>query len=388
MHLGKFHSAITMLECDLRYNKVVEKLQAVIQELNNMAASPGQPAPFEAYKDALEVFRQALISSPFNSPYPTLKKIIEGIEGAEKFTGNALFEQVKKTIADNQLAPQQASAAVGVIHKDLSDFYKRISQIDDAFVDLGIEYTELSPGENEIGISIPVVEGSRTLKELSTEAKNWHIALTPFAEIFGEGNEQIKLQVMSSSDWQFYLYATPVILLGISACVASLNSILANLIRTKNLIKELASSGAGSEVVRSLEDDTKNRFKNEAKALAERIVEENYKPNDVGRKNELKNATSQSITFLAKQLDKKVTLEIRMELPEVEKKTERADGDAEEHQAKIEEIEKLKQIKQEIETNMESFKLNFDPARILALEDASADEELDTDPEDNEGQIV
>jgi len=372
MHLGKFHYTIHEIERDVKRLDVVGKLNAVISDLNTLVSSPGQPEHTATFRKDVESLRQALASSSLNRPVPTMTQLLEHI-GAHEFVGDALFERVKKVLQDSHLTPQAASSALTALTAEVSKFYTAVKAVNSGFTELEVEYTYLEPGETELGISMPVVEGTRTLKDLSKVANTWHNALSPFVELFSEDREPIKLRVMCSSDWQFYLVATPPVLYGISLAIRGVNDILRNLIDTKKLIRDLLSKGAGSVAIEALEADTKDRLDREVKTLAESIVDTHYKVDDEGRKNELKNHVSQSLKIIAKEMTENVTLEIRMEPPEAEKAEEVAQteggGEVDTQADAIQsDFDRLKSL---IDTNMELSQLDVNAREILTLEDAT-----------------
>ncbi|AMP05953.1 hypothetical protein CPter91_3632 [Collimonas pratensis] len=342
------------------------KIETLIQTLNQIGANPADPGLALSFRESLEQLRQSLLAAPLNDPHPTLSMNLDSI-GARSFIGARLFERVKDVISANQLAPQQAAAALQQFSSKINKFYDTIGQLDDAFTELGVEYTEIEPGENEIGISIPVEEGTKTLKDLSKKANNWHNSLSPFVELYSSDKEPIKLRVMSSSDWQFYLFSTPPVLLGISMCIRSVNQILADLIHSKELIAKLAKSGTSASALEAVRADTDGRLESQIRTLADDTVDTNYKENDAGRKNELKNALSQSLNFIAREIASGVTLEVRLIPPDPVKEAESEQESPDDNVDRIAHVEELRKIADEIHNNMEFPPLVFNSSEPLVL---------------------
>jgi hypothetical protein len=368
MHLGKFHHAISLIAQEIQNKQIIPKLQTITNAIANLVANPGNPDVAKSFKDNLDILREVLAASTLNKPYPTLDAMLHHI-GAHEYIGDELFKRVKGALEGNQLTLQGAINELNIISADLSHFYNQVAAIDQAFTELSIEYTDLEPGETELGISIPVLPETGTLKDLSKVANTWHKALSPFVEIFSDDNEPIKVRVISSGSWQFYLLAAPPVLYGISVAIHGVNDILKKLIETKKLIKTLIFSGVGKEAIDAIEADTSSRLKNEVKELADKTVDEHYKGDDEGRENELKVHVSQSLMFIAHQLTENVTLEIRMTVPE-----RNAPGnDSTDEQVKLakEEYEKFVKLKTDTDRNMDLSHLDLESDEIISLIDSS-----------------
>jgi hypothetical protein len=366
VHLGKFHFVLAELHREIKREGTQAKLQKLIQTLTEVSNNPGNASPASAYKDALEELRQSLGSAPLNTPHPTLAIYLDSIN-ARAFIGDHLFSRVKAVIEANQLAPQQAASGLQTLLTETEKFHNLISTADDAFTELEVEYTEIDPGENEIGISIPVIEGTKTLKDLAKDANSWHKALAPFAELYGNDHEPIRLRVMSSSDWQFYLYSIPPVVLGISVCIKSINQVLRDLINSKQLIKQLASTGMSEAVIEAAQVDADARLEIELRRLADCTVDKNYLGGDEGRQNELKNAFSQSMKFMAHQIANGVTVEVRLIPPLPPTPGTDEAPDSAEMVEKIAKADELTGIARSIEQNMQFPQLDGNSTETLVL---------------------
>ena len=378
MHLGKFHRAIHLLVQDYEQSATAEKLKALIDQLTAVAANPGNDDVMKGYKDRLESLRTALSGSTLNRPFPTLRKILEEI-GATKFVGDEFFDEVRTVIDNNRLLPQSAAGALTKLRSKLENFYLKVRQIDEAFSELAVEYVNLDDGETELGISIPVEHKSKTLLDLSLVAKSWHKNLAPFVEVFSDDNEPIKLDIMSSSDWQFYLTTSMAVMGGISLAMSGVNDILRKLVETRKLIKSLRDAGTSADAVAAVERDADTRLDKSLKEAATKIVAENYKKDDAGRKNELEIAMANSLKFIAKQISENVTIEVRLELPLPPKEIEgeQSPEAVQELERQKAEYARLQQLHNQFQQATNSLPaLDGEDVQLLALEvgDEPADE--------------
>ncbi len=363
MHLGKFSWVIARLESDYSDGNIAEITASIVQDFNNLASNPGHEPFVASIKANLDRLQDVLANSSLSDSPPSVRAIMSSI-GADEFLGSKYFERLKRVIHENQLSPQQAAAALTAFRTETESYYLTTSQINEGLRKVGAEFEVLEPGETELGIRIPVEQGSRTLKDLSKDANQWHNTLMPFSEVFGEDREPVRVRVIATSSWEFYLAAPLPVLYGISLCLKGVNAILRELVTMRRLAQELRDTGTSPSLVQQFEGETKERLDGKARELADSMVEKNFK-GDEARKNELKNHMTQSVKHLAKEMTKKVTLEIRVELP----KPEASEQDKEPTEAIRVAAQRAAEMKKQIELNMNLYQLDFEGAGQLLLED-------------------
>jgi hypothetical protein len=362
MDLGRFHHAVYVLSLDYKKSATKKLLQGLVDSLNQLAGNPGEPTLANNFKTKLNELNETLEHSPLNDVHQTLKDIFRQIE-AENYFGEALFARVKQAINDNQLTPNLAAGAISKIQADVDNFYANVALIDSGFSKLNVEYDEIDPGECEIGLVLPVERSTKTLKELSKEANKWHNALSAFSEIFDPKNEPITVRTLSTGSWLFYLTSTASVLLGISLCLKNLNFLLKELIRTKELIKQLLSTGINPAALEAVEKDIENKLENGIREIAHTTIKENYK-GDVERGNELETQLSQGLKFIASQLSVGAKIELRISPPEKPAETE-GEELTQEEKLQIQEAEKFESISNEIQANMDQ--ISFSPEDLAPL---------------------
>lgn len=377
MHLGKFHQAIYLLASEFSENKINEKFAQIIASLNAVSANPNNPDISKQFKVALDDIRSTLIQSELNSPRPVLAEIIRSIS-ADRYIGEKLFLRLKKAIEANQLAPAAAAQDLQTIQIEVETFFKHISSINTAFSALEVEYDEIEDGKAEIGLLIPTDGERSTLKDLSKEVNQWHIALSAIAEVFDENNTPISMKIFSTTDWMFYLYTTPATLFGISLSLKGINQILADLILSKKLIKELAGTGTSEKLIDDLEKEHDGKLDVQFRKLAEKIIDEHYKGNDVGRKNELKNSVTQGVKTLAKKVATGSKIELKLKAPPRPPKGV-GNEQTEEQQKLMNEIEQLEKLAEDIDNDAKAIIFNDEIGEDMALLDYPEEHEKNQD---------
>lgn len=364
MHLGKFHAAVTRALRDHTERKIGSLLENVISYLLQLAQDPANEQTSKAFRDATKVLKAALISSPLNTPPPILAAMLDSI-GAREYIGEELFGKIEKVIQASGMTPQIAAKNLRELNTGISNFYKNLKAIDDAFTVLRVEYDALGYDEGELAISIPEPERPRLLSELADTAKAWDRALKPFVELTDPDHNPVQVRTISSSDWQFYLSAAPVVLEAVSIVVSQVNEMLAKIVETKKLLSEILGNGFTERAAAPLIAEADGRLNSQSRQIAEDLVERNPPP-DAGRAEELKIAITRSVKFIAKEMSENVTIEVRYLPPE---KTEDDDAD------KTARIELLTAASERIFSNMKFTPLDVTAAGLLNLPAPAEDEE-------------
>ncbi|MEC4749319.1 hypothetical protein [Methylomicrobium sp. Wu6] len=363
MHLGRFHRAVELLHQDYKNLNPVQLIQEVQTSLNNIAGNPGNAEIASAYKAALDKCKNTLATSPLNTPRPILKDILDSI-GAQKFIGNALFQQVRSAISSNPAAPSLAVQELSTIQQETQKFFQSIANIDNGFAELKVEYDALDAGEAEIGLLIPRVNNASTLKDLSKEFNQWHNVLAPIVELFDPNAPSLQIKTCATTDWMVYLASTPPVLWGFSKCVKGVNGILRELIETRDLIEKLIEKKRSPQAIEALKQEQAEGAKTELRTLAEQTVDEHYKGADKGRKNELKNAMTQSLTTLAQKITDGAKLEVSMLPPHP---TKNDDEDATQNENETDYLADMQALAKSLDDEVEALCFNGEANVIRAL---------------------
>lgn len=321
MHLGKFHAVVNQIDKFIQSSGINTLLANLTTSLAAVISNPSHPETAKAFKIHYETLRNTLLESPFNKLNPSEKSIVNEIGGFE-YLGIGLLETIDIEIEGNNLAPSIAFAGIQAINNKATEYFQRISSINQAFTELGIEYTILEPEETEIGIIIPRKIVEPNLKAFSKELKDYGTALNVFEEIVGADTNSTTLKLVSSSDWQLYLGAVPVLLFVFSNSLKQLASILKSVVELKESWKELTKKEVPKKITDDLKKHIDNQIDEKIRVLSEEIVDQNYKK-DAGRANELKNHMNQSLKFFASKMDIGVQIEFRIEAPSEEKEAEK-----------------------------------------------------------------
>lgn len=313
MHAGKLHTVLLSIQDEHLTLGIDEKIKKTILALTNISAQPADASLHTVFKESLDDLRTTLQSAPSNSFYPSERAILDEI-GATPFIGGGLVKELLSVIESNNMTPASAASQLTELSSRLTKYIAHIKNVCKAFQIFHLETATLSPGKAEILISqaVPqdtVVQFAPFLKDIG----QWQKALTTYNEVFSEDAEPVSIHRISSSDWQFYLAASPVVLRGVRYCLEQLNAILLELLKAKQLIAQLRDSKFSEQTIQAAQKEYDEKSDTEIGKLAVAIVDENYKGEE-GRKNELKTAMTIALGITAKKLASGISSNLKSNL--------------------------------------------------------------------------
>ena len=348
MDLGRFHRAIHIIDVEVKRIGVQTNLDQLIQDLNNISSSPASPEFSKAFKDHIDELRDGLITSELQNPSDSDVAQVVANLNLINFIGEGLLNQILTIFQSNQLSAALASAALTNLKTEVIKKLNLIGVVNRSFSELEVEYFSPADNDGEMLINLPVEESTKTLEELSKEAKEWHRICDAISETFDITRTSVTIRTLASGSWLLYLAGTPAFIYGVAKCMKSVNVILAELIKMKSLSSELAASKAPKEILEKLNEHNLSKVKTDLDELATNLVKEFYQGGDTARGNELRNALSNSLQRLSRKLADGAQVQLRLTMP---KKPQAVEGEetTEEQKIQLKNYIEAEKIQKEIE---------------------------------------
>lgn len=349
MELSRFHKAISQIATDYENGNIESHLNTLITLLASLAANPGNPQVSQSFKDHLEILRQALQQSDLNVAEGEIAETLINHE-LVSFVGNELFQKIMILLSQNQLTPNLAAPEIEKLRAEVTKKFNAIAAIDNAFTELQVEYWNLHAGETEMVIRLPIKEETKTLEDLAKESKDWNQICRAVTETFDQELNRVTIRSVASGSILLYLAATAAFIFGMAKCLKGVNQILAEVIKMKSLYAQLVDTKVPESILNSFESHKSGKAKTDLEALAVSLVDEHYKGNDEGRKNELKNSLSISLTRLSQKLATGATVNLRLSKPKKPKINE-GEEPTPEQSFTLKEIEYFARVQIEIDSS-------------------------------------
>jgi hypothetical protein len=319
MNLERFHAAIYELRKEIDSEKCIEEL-GKLRDFLQQSISQQTPESASLFKEQYAKLMSMLESSKSNFSFPTRKMVYKELD-CEKYFGKGLLKNVVSTFSQNQLTPANALVDINSIIESTSAYYEKIKQFDTLLGDLDVDLSDIKPGEFEIGVSIPKNIVSNNLTSLEKEFHKLNILLKTLNEVSTGSHAELEIKTISASEWQVFFDSAP----GVAACISLAIERIVALYKTNLEIKvikqQLENKNLPKEVTEPLQRHIEDSVSKELKVIAEELVDKFYTSDDLNRKNELKNQTSQSLRYLADRLDNGATFEAHAKPPSPPKPT-------------------------------------------------------------------
>jgi hypothetical protein len=313
MNVGRLYAALESIERDYEKNQVVPKLQELVNALSNSISSSTEQNAV-AFNTALSGLYSALDESPSNSATPSRLAIFEEIRASNKL-GLGLRKRIQNILEANNVTPANALAELQKLLEEMSRFSQIIAQMIAGFEVLKIEYDDLSPGETEIGITVPFLVVSSNLEGVGNELHEFDKALKIFGELVEENPTSPQVKTIGSSALQIFLESTPGIALCVATALERLCALYKQILEIKLLRKKLGDKALPEKITGPIEAYERQIAGKEIEKIANDLIKEFSSKKDKARENELRNGVRGALRFFAEQIDKGVDMEVRSEPP-------------------------------------------------------------------------
>lgn len=298
MDIARFHRGIDAVIEAYNEAKIQLTLDNITNSLANLGANPGNTDFANQFKQSLQELKDKLEELESIKEENLVKETLDTIN-INGVLGIDLFKTIQEKISENQISPALAAKAIARTKTAFETTIANLTAINTGFSTLKVKYEFVEPGIGEVLVNIPVERDTKALSDLATECKEWNQIFSTISEVFDPERPNLSISSISSGSWIFYLTATPLVLLGISITLRRVNQILAELIKTKQLTKQLLEINAPTEEIEKYIDQ---KISKDLKLIADDLVKSHYKGTDKGRKNELKTAMNITLKVLAKKI--------------------------------------------------------------------------------------
>ena len=369
MNAGRLHAALESIKRDYEKNQIIPKLQELVDALSNSISSSTEQNAI-AFNTALSELYSALDESPSNSAAPSRLIIFEEI-GASNKLGLGLRKRIQNILEANNVTPANALAELQKVLEQMTRFSQTITQMIAGFEELKIEYDDLSPGETEIGITVPFLVVSSNLEGVGTELDEFDKALKIFGELVEENPTSPKIRSIGSSALRIFLESTPGIALCIATALERLCALYKQILEIKLLRKKLGEKALPEKITEPIEAYERQIARKAIEKIADDLIKEFSNRKDKARENELRNGVRGALRFFAEQIDKGVDMEVRSEPPKAKAVAE-TEGESVKSPAAKRALEKARTIATRIQNTGKAMRvLARAKEPILALDQGS-----------------
>ena len=332
MNVGRLHTCLYLIKEEYDNFEIVKNLKNLHNSLQQSVSQPSEDAAKNFQNNYSKLF-DALSDSWSNFESPTRIKAYDDIKISSKI-GQGLRDRIEKIISDNNITPASALKGLSELVNEIEKFNSAIVRVINDFKFLNLEREDIEPGKYEIGISFPLKIIKSNLEGVSKEMNELDKVFKTFKEIAEDDTSSIKIRTISTTDMQVFLDSAPVVAMLIATSIERIVALYKNILEIKKIKNELAKK-VPKKLIIPLEEYETQQIKTEITKMGENLVDEFYKKEDTGRKNELKIALGRDLRYLTEKIELGVIFDVRAGEPE-----EPAPSEGEEETPKYEKAQK------------------------------------------------
>ncbi|MBS7792458.1 hypothetical protein KTR66_20870 [Roseococcus sp. SDR] len=304
-------------------------VNSVMSSLQNLVSSPNSPQWQTSLRDGLTQLSDAQTAAT-KSLGPEDRKAFAELRGAE-FLLNDLAEMVDGVVQANAATLQVAANELAPFIQRRADFLTGLDALSRHLRELGLEEPPLEAGEAELGIRLPRTVFSNSLDGLQQELKTINRIIRAVSEAVSGSPDTAEVRRISTSDPLFTLGLPLATILAIGKLVTwglgvwkQVEDI--RLVRAQTRKLDIENSAALAEMY-------EKAIEKKVNGLVEAKVREmlGVRYEEAGRAQEQRTDLTQVLGILLDQLQKGITIEVRLGPPP----PEQADGEREDEQGRV-----------------------------------------------------
>lgn len=313
--------------------------------ISNLTTSISQNQPPEIEKH-LKTLEESLVKCKINNISFSNYKILTEI-GGEDFFGISSLNKIKALLNGTPFNNAMTVQKLQEYNTKRNEFITQITQIKGNFEKLNIGAHFYDDDTYEVGLILPEELTGNTIKNINKNLHRWDQVFKTLKELTGEEIEDTRISLVNNGSLEFFFENAAEIALCLSISIEKLATLYKRIIEIRAARLKLAELGAPKSEAATIEKHENSEIEKEIKEIVNQIIKEYSVKIEAGRKNELKNALTGHIKFIAKSLDQGVSVEItppEVEKPEILAKETTAENKNEKEEAKKLYEEKLAKI--------------------------------------------
>jgi len=344
MDTSKLYHVTLTIKQEIDEFQLPTLLANLVSHLQQSITQPNEQTSTQ-FKNTLEEFRKSTGACRSNDFTIAEKKILQEISG-DDLTGIGLYKAVEAILTENIITPGEALGGLQKMQSELKEFTKHITNIDSALIGFRIEPDKLSENECELTYILPEDCIGGSLISISEEMQRINSFLMTIQEILQQDLKSPAIRKLSTSNFQVFLTSTPAIIFFSVTILERLVALIKKIAETQKIYKDMKVQQLPASITEPLKKHIEQTISVEMSKLAEKLVKDNYKTKDDGRKNELVTKLHSDLKFLIERIDNGAVLEANMREPEepIKPKTDEAGSDRRYETAQKEYQERMKML--------------------------------------------
>jgi len=311
MNAERLHAIVKAIRQDLGETDAAKLLTLLSKNLEALASQPSASAAQEQVSSILKTLAEKLKSASSNDFPPTWRQAIDEF-GLTDLLGRRLNQRISRVFTRNQLTPAVALKEIQDLRDRVQSLGSAADQLLGSFEYLEIGAEELEPGQAEVGILVPRDFIKNRLDELGDELTELDQILGVFSEIATGSRPSFGIRTISTTDVSLFLDAAPPVAALVAVAVERVLKGYKTLLEIRKLRSDLLAQKMPEDNLRGIDDWAEQVMAQTVKDAVPGLMDEFYKGDDKGRRNELASELRRSLRLIAARVDRGFNIEVRI----------------------------------------------------------------------------
>jgi len=336
--------------------------------------------------NTIEVIKEDLNESTFNTYSPSNYKILEEINGTT-FLGDQALNKIKEILSSNSYNTAKIISELKSFIDERDAFIKTLTTLRDSLNTLGIDphYNE----ENyELGLLLPSNNNYDSIKVITKELNKWDKAIKTYRELVGDSTEDTRITLVNNGSLEFFTENIEQVALCVTFTIERLVKLYKNVLDIRTAWSNLKATGLPKAQEKGIAKHEKDTYNKEIDSIVSDVIK-NFADKNIegGRLNELKISVKGHTNYIAKCIDNGLVIEItppELSEPKILSEEETEENKKERDKAKTEfeaRLKKVNNIKDSLKAGKEILGLGKEVFKMLTTGEEE-DEEVDNEEEE------
>jgi hypothetical protein len=286
----------------------------------------------------LTKLKDAFLQNKSNEYNPSNLAIVDNI-GARNYFGQSGFNKVDVILKKNSFNVQKTVDDLQKYITQRNEFVALVKTTSENLKKLNINPHFHNDNTFEVGILMPQELTDNKIINVTKELNHWDKVFKTIKELTGSPIDDTEINFVNNGSLEFFIDNGPQIAACLAVTIERITKLYKSIIEIRSAKEKLKGLGVSSGDQKNIEKQEKEIFNKGIDNITADIIKEfAIKQIDSGRINELKIAMKGHVIYIAKCIDKGMTIEINP--PEIVEPDELKETDTAE---KKEEIKKIKE---------------------------------------------
>jgi len=292
--------------------KFDESFQMIMKSLESLRSNPNNSNVLEQFRKDKELLIKNLNDSNLNNLTPSNLRIAQEI-GAVKYFGVTLAESIDKVLSINNFNMSAVVAEFNKLKTERDKYFSSLKSLNDIFESFDLDMHWWSDKSKfEIGLLIPSgITEDNTVPRVTKHLNKWNQIIKDFNEITGHGSEDTKIVFQDIGSLEYFFQSPELTATAIVTGIERLTTLYKRILEIRKIRQDLKKYDFPEKDQNAAAKHEAEVSEKEIKSITEEIFKEHGQKRFEGtRRNELKNALSLHLKWIAKQIDKGEIVEI------------------------------------------------------------------------------